>query len=362
MTSWAPHGQIKNRDLEEAYQNALNAQGKEFYAVILIEDLSNSEWFPRPEYKTNSQVPPSDTGGYNKACDLATSFIDSGYKWHLFFFQEGKRAKRTSQSNIKALEIQAQGYCKDFLNSHQDVDMVYANTFVGVHVRFWSFTRGDDILRGFWRGDEKDHFEHYRDVGRESHSGDIEGAIRHMKTVPIGGALPRGLDHDRIGSSHFPTTQPLSMGSLSTALPTYQPAAYYGQPATAGPSSGYDYTYPIAQAPTSSTFSSQASDTEVGDDVEEHHALVPAGAIYVEVSSQLKDGKELYHFNSGDQHYAKEGHEWEERTVTAKDGKTYDCFLYTGRKTGTHFYTYSLRDVPVYTPVRESGKKGKGRR
>ena len=360
MTSWAPHGQIKSQDLEEAYQNALNSQGKEFYSIILIEDICNSEWFPRPNYKTNSQVPPSNTDGYNKACDLATSFIDSRHKWHLFFFQEGKRAKRTSQSNIRALEIQAQGYCKDFLDSHQDVDMVYANTFVGVNVRFWSFTKGDDILRGFWKGDEKDRFEYYRDVGRDSHSSDIESAIRHMKTMPIGGNLPRDLNHDQIGSSYFPTTQALSMPSVSMAFPTYQPAVYHGQPARAG----YDYTYPIAQAPASSASASQASNTQVGDDIEEHRALVPAGAIYVEVSVQLKDGKELFHFDSGDQHYAKEGDEWEERTVTAADGKVYDCFLYTGRKTGTHFYTYSLRDAPAYAAIREkeSGKKGKGRR
>ena len=362
MTSWAPHGQIKSRDLEEAYQNALNSQGKEFYSIILVEDLCNSEWFPRPNYKTNSQVPPSNTGGYNKACDLATSFIDSGYKWHLFFFQEGKRAKRTSQSNIKALEIQAQGYCKDFLDSNQDVDMVYANTFVGVHVRFWSFTKGDNILRGFWNGDEKDHFEHYRDVGRDSHSSDIERAIHHMKAVPVGGNLPRDLNHDRIGSSSFPTTQALSMGSVGMALPTYQPAAYYGQLTTAGPSSGYDYTYPTVQAPASSTSTSQASDTQFGDDVEEHHALVPANAIHVDVTWQLKNGKEFFHFDYEGQHYAKEGHEWEERSVIAEDGKTYDCYLYTGRKTGKYFYTYSFRDIPEYAAIRESGRKGKGRR
>ena len=75
--------------------------------------------------------------------------------------------KNTTKSKIRDLENQAQGYCKEFIESHEYVSFVYANTFTGGSVRFWSFTRGDKKLRGFWNGDEKDHFEHYRDVGSD---------------------------------------------------------------------------------------------------------------------------------------------------------------------------------------------------
>jgi len=79
---------------------------------------------------------------------------------------------------------------------------VYANTFVGVYVRFWTFSRGDTRLRGFWEDDAKGRFENYRDVGSDENFHDIQRALDSIKSMPVG-PLPRGQSHFQIGASSF---------------------------------------------------------------------------------------------------------------------------------------------------------------
>ena len=124
MTSqWQPHGLIRNQDLEESYQNAKKAidgkgnsnDPKEFFTVHLWEDFLPC-YFPRPDFKLNSQQPPSSKKkGADKQCDLAIKYIDDEFSWHILIFAECKRAKNTSKSKIRDLETQAQGYCEEFL-------------------------------------------------------------------------------------------------------------------------------------------------------------------------------------------------------------------------------------------------------
>ncbi|ESZ91636.1 hypothetical protein SBOR_7998 [Sclerotinia borealis F-4128] len=220
-STWVPHGHILDKDVEEPYQNAkvsIDAFGKGHHSIILIEDLCRLTWFPLPDFKSNSQIPPSYevTKGPNKAkvCDLVTRSLDKTHKWYLFSFHEGKEKQAqvdnsaesgsTININIKDLENRAQDYCKEFFDVHRDVDLVYVNTFSGVSVRFWSVRRGDETLRGFWGGDEKDHFEHYRDVGLDAHFHDIERALLRMRPVSI---PPVGQVFSQIGT--------VSLGGLS---------------------------------------------------------------------------------------------------------------------------------------------------
>jgi hypothetical protein len=194
MTSqWVPHGLIQDPDLEEPYQNAkksVDATGnskdpKEYYAVHLFEDLFSYLIFPRPDFKVNSQQPPSEKKGKDKVCDLAIKYVDNSRMWHILCFAEAKRAKNTSGSKIRALEEQAEGYCEEFIDAHSEMTMVYSCTLVGASLRAWTWIKGDSKLRGFWAGDEKNHFEYYRDVGLEEHRLELESAFDQMKSMPV---------------------------------------------------------------------------------------------------------------------------------------------------------------------------------
>lgn len=191
-----PHGLIRNRDLEQGYQSAkfsVDANGDssdpEGYPTIhLFEDLFKFELFPRAEgFKSNSLVPSSDKSGQDNACDIATRYVDSKHTWHIFCFSEAKRVKNTSWSKIRDIEAQAEGYCQEYLESHPDVNIVYANTLVGASIRCWSYSKGDSELRGFWNGDDKGRFEHYRDVGEDENLAQLDHAIARMKSVSIEG-------------------------------------------------------------------------------------------------------------------------------------------------------------------------------
>jgi hypothetical protein len=85
MSYWMPHGLIQDQRLEEVYQAAklsvdehgYSKDPKEYYTVHLFEDLFNFVLFPGPNFKVNSQQPPSDKKGVDKSCDIAVKFVDS---------------------------------------------------------------------------------------------------------------------------------------------------------------------------------------------------------------------------------------------------------------------------------------------
>lgn len=323
-STWVPHGFIQSKDLEEVYENARASSledPKEYRSIHLIEDLCHQVWFPGSDFKTNSQYPPSDSKGPNKACDLATQSIDREHNCHMLIFHEGKRARNKTGSKIRILETQAQGYCEEFLKSNENVSMVYSNTFAGASVRFWSFTRGDNKLRGFWAGDKKDEFKHYKDVGLDENLRELQRAIDAMKSMPVS-ALRRGQDHSQIGA-----TSSISKYTVSAPSSSMPGASYTG--------AGSVYTYPIRIATPSPELNPGAGEAGLG--ASPPAEMVPQGAVHVEVELEISgDGSEIFHFDYGQNHYAKKLEEWEERTVSVQ-GRTYDCFIYTGQKSGKHF-------------------------
>jgi hypothetical protein len=350
MAYWVPHGLIKNQDLEECYQNAkfsVDAKGnsydpKEYHTVHLFEDLFNFQLFPYAEgFKSNSQVPPSDKAGQDKASDIATKYVDDRYKWHMFCFSEAKRAKNTSQSKIRAVETQAQGYCKEFLESHPEVNMVYANTLVGASIRCWSYKQGDSKLRGFWNGDEKDHFEHYRDVGEDENVAQLEDAIANMKSIPTG-VLRRGQDHSQIGASS-------SNYYSSAALPlrSNAPDQLYGGQESA-PSIPPDSDQQAMER------SAGPSDTPLVSDFQSTSALQNEN--YVEVTL-VKPGQDIanntYQFQTHIGTVQKLGSEFTELT----DPEGFQCMGYYGSKSKIWYWTRSLDPESGYVVV----YKGKGK-
>jgi hypothetical protein len=185
MASWKPHGLIQKQTLEASYRNAKlavdslgnSSDPKEHFTFKLWEDLFNKQLFQGDGFTVNSQQPPSTRKGSEKACDIVVMYVDNDYEHQILCFAECKRAKSVKISKIRALETQAQGYCDEFLEAHPNIDIAYACTLVGVYIRCWSLHRGDDKLKGFWSGNEKDHFEHYKDAGSDDDRQILSGLL-----------------------------------------------------------------------------------------------------------------------------------------------------------------------------------------
>ena len=365
MTSrWVPHGLIQDQDLEEVYQAAklsVDRDGnckdpKEYHTIHLFEDLFNLLTFPRPNYKTNSQQPPSDKVGSDKLCDLATKAVDDGHKWHMFCFSEGKRASNTSDSKIKALEVQAQGYCKEFVDAHPHVNRIYANTLVGASIRCWSYTRGDSKLRGFWNGDEKDHFEHYRDVGNEEHKLQLERAFADMKSMPPG-VLHRGQDHSQIGasSSRYSTSAAYPLGSSTSAVSSaYGPVSV----STYSSISGAQQVTSMSQGSNSVSWSSGLSGTSqvVAESSTSATSVPLRDEDYVEVTivKRKKDiADNVYEFHTHAGRVQKLGSDFFEST----DPRGIPCMAYYGPSSKTFYWTTSLDPDSGYVRIGGKGKK-----
>ncbi|KAH8817090.1 hypothetical protein F5884DRAFT_853520 [Xylogone sp. PMI_703] len=195
---WEPHGLIQDQRDEEDYQAAkitVDEHGniidpKEYRTVLLFKGLFEEVLFPGRNFKVNSQYLPSEKMDVDKACDLAVRFVDSQYKWHILCLVEAKRAGKTG---IRDLEDQAELYCEAFLEGHQDQDVIYACTLVGVSVRCWKVTRDSPRLQGLWDADEKGHYEFYKDVGEDANIQLLEHAFEAMKSIPVG---PLRIDQD----------------------------------------------------------------------------------------------------------------------------------------------------------------------
>jgi hypothetical protein len=322
MAYWQPHGLIQKRALEAPYRDAklaIDAYGnsqdpKEHFTVKLFEDLFNKQIFAGDDFFVNSQKPPSTKRGTDKACDIVIMYVDGAYEHQILCFAECKRAKNVTTSKIRALETQAQGYCQDFLDAHPDNSLAYACTLVGVFIRCWSLRRGDRKLQGFWAGNEKDHFEHYRDVGLDEHRRDIEMAFDQMKSVPPLG-LRLGQDHSAIGSSSY--------GTFAQA-----PEMEYNV--------ADQFRFDAPPIP------SQPMEVEPNDSLVDVAQLLDQNYVSVSIREYGESISEnLYRFIHNDAALEKRGHEWHEETVL-REGQPVSCMVYTGRNSGIRYWTWTL--------------------
>jgi hypothetical protein len=91
---------------------------------------------------------------------------------------------------------------------------------------------------------------------------------------------------------------------------------------------------------------------------------LPDNAHQVEVQFERRqDGREIYHFyyEGGRREAARS--EWQQRTIHHR-GQDFNCYLYTGKKSRVHFWTWTLdpdaleRYIPRH-PMSADGKRSK---
>jgi hypothetical protein len=278
---------------------------------------------------------------------------------------EGKRPKY-DQDDIITVEQQLHEYSCGYLDSC-DEDSLW-DTTLGTKIRI-CFTRGGDNLTAYYPQTTAFHTDApYIDANTLDTTG-LEKAFEYIHINPWPTEKTRGVSPDiptqSLSSNPFsgPTAPaPLvQTSSYSAAVTSYGTGSY-------GPSN-YDpitRTVPIIQPPTQDAsdlvgtktadrgrISSPSDEGSQGDGSHEQYPLIPDDAIYVDVEVETKKGGHLYHFSYNNQHYIKGESDWVDRTAVV-DGKSFECVLCTGKKSGLNFYTWSLMRLQQY--------KGKGKR
>jgi hypothetical protein len=93
----------------------------------------------------NSQhttAPQSD-----RKCDIVIRYLEQGtQKIRVLCFAECKRTRTSQTFSLKALEKQANEYCRLCLDSEDDMRFVYAATMAGAHIRLWTCFRDQSNL------------------------------------------------------------------------------------------------------------------------------------------------------------------------------------------------------------------------
>lgn len=358
---------------------------------------TNNEWattrfwehYIRGEYPCEdnwvvaSQQPPTDDPEDLRRVELVVDKWTGEFIHRLFIFEAKK--KKANQSEIDELEHQAYEACLKHLK-YTGRDQMYAMTVIGTGARLWVVHRDDDYLipwipMGTNLADKSSYIKAHSSDGSE-----IEAGWAYTKKNK---QMSRSrLDRLRI--------------TVHTAVESNQPSA---NDSSANPGSGssytvdtqYDvsaasaprldsYTIPIVQD--SSTYRVEGSDNPAvnlesasgfgdivsgdhsddarisnpseedspGQEVGEHHTLVPEDAVFVEVQVETKESGEVYHFFIEKDHYRKESGDWEDGEVKYQ-GKIYPCVFCTWKKTGMNFWTWSLRDAIPYSKGKGKGKK-----
>ncbi|KAH7324883.1 hypothetical protein B0I35DRAFT_425135 [Stachybotrys elegans] len=186
MDSWQPHGLITLPGMEALYLSAKTATSdpRENAATLLFQYLFQKRLFSEREFSCHSQVFPDDTE--IEPCNLGIKYWTYDNTWQTLCFVEARGANHQTGTQVTALEEQVTGYCRRFLHANPDARRVFACTIVGASIRCWSFTRGDDLLEGFWgldheREHEREPLAHYLDVGIESNKQTLVDAFNFVK-------------------------------------------------------------------------------------------------------------------------------------------------------------------------------------
>jgi hypothetical protein len=188
--AFKPHGLIRTPIEEVLYHKAHIANvytgiadSKEHETVALMLAILYSNVFPtRENFAVSAEQPP--TPDSDTRCDIVVRYLESGYqKIRALCFAECKRAKKSHAFSLKALEEQALGYCRLYLD-HEKVPFIYAATMAGAYVRLWGCWPNKTKLQPFWGPQSEGDWKQYKDIGNDEGARPIEAGFMQMKQFP----------------------------------------------------------------------------------------------------------------------------------------------------------------------------------
>jgi hypothetical protein len=114
------------------------ADPKEHEIVALMLAILYSNVFPtRKNFAVSAEQPP--TPDSDTRCDIVVRYLESGYqKIRALCFAKCKRAKKNQAFSLKALEEQALGYYRLYLDNEKML-FVYAAIIASAYVRLWGY-------------------------------------------------------------------------------------------------------------------------------------------------------------------------------------------------------------------------------
>jgi hypothetical protein len=327
----------------------------------------------------SSQQPASPQS--KKACDLLLSAWNENSETNsAICFIELKRPTEKTPAKLKILENQVLGYCREYLDYHEEDQYIFAGTGVATHIRLWIVRRGISMeLEPLWGSPKLGEWINYYDTGDEERGKAIEGSFFNMLNIicpqiPNPGAQQGGSTQYQYAAgprTHgFGSQQGTpSYIQYAAAAPTAQQGSY-SVPYTAGSGThgfggqtaqqgSYSVPYSVAYAPpftagssssiggaTSGVAGAQQS-LDFASSSNTIHDLDGPGAERVSVSIQGDDYRVRFHAGQ----ILKKRHVFE-RGKGISNGKIIECYWYKGTS-GMLYWTETLpKDVKG---------KGKGR-
>lgn len=198
--TWVSHGLIDHR-LERDYLEAAATydikgnRSKESATVGFVEQFIAAQ-FPEKRFIKKSQkgiVPRhgpehqvDDFLAYRNVHLLETGLMMIEAKRH----PEDKEDMR--RSRMEALEVQVEGYCREWLEEYKEVPFMYALTCVSTLMRVWVMerpSRSRDMknakLEGLWDPDKRT-WDEYKDTGLDCDANILKAAFQMVKDNPTG--------------------------------------------------------------------------------------------------------------------------------------------------------------------------------
>jgi hypothetical protein len=342
---------LKTPQLASLYKDARDYPDREnpsieFWVAILYHFLPAPRWNHAREFAPVLEDPQD----LRRMDVVSRKFVAKNSRYYYSGILEGKRHSY-DQGDVEKVEQQLLEYSNAYTSSC-DEESLWGFTVLGTRIRVWFYRKGDASLIAY----SPQTTAFYNDApyidANTPDTTELEKAFGYIQEHPWPTKKTRGVSLDI--PTQPPSSNPFSGASLPALVYTSHPLASSSAANPGYGSSTSSYIVP----PSSSNLdrgriSSPSEEGSPGHGSQEHYAPAPDDSKWVNVEVETKKGGDAYHFYYQDKHYVKEEADWEERKIVVK-GQEYSCVVCTGKNSGLHFYTWSLRDLPLY--------KGKGRK
>jgi hypothetical protein len=267
--------------------------------------------FPAADgWVVSSQQPPTSERGDRRRVETTVEVLQDSLQKLLVVEAKHHNAP---QDEIQEVEAQAYNGCMKYLK-YSGRTAMYAMTVVGTRARLWTVHQKEDYLEPYIPNDRG-----LAAIGEYIEANSTEGY-----------QIMEGLEQTKIDHL-LPPKKGQILKSIGSPQPSYTalPSSEITMTGTATVTASTSYTTPNTRS-------------------------LPNDAQAVELEVELDGGVYYYSFEHNGKRYKVPYADWE-LTSTTYDGGDYPCYLYTGKKSGKHFWAWSL-DLDKCRVYKSKGK------